>query len=182
MRNLLIALLLGAGVGCQHLGVVSEICSGAVARDRLGGESALHVRALLVREGVTQRHEAFVEISDEGITVVGLTPLGTQAYSLSLDEDGLKLDTGVGRHLGLDPRVAFDAIARAFLVPQGRARQEVLLATSGERLVPEADSGGWRYLDGAAQLRAVVRPDGDAVHVVSNACAYDARLVRLAPR
>jgi hypothetical protein len=158
----------------------SEACSGAVARDRLPGDFSLHVRARLARGGETQRHEAFVQVSDRAVTMVGLTPLGTQAYTLTLDADGLDLDNRIGRHLGLEPAALFDAIARVWIVP--RAREEAsALPRSGERLLLGPEAGSWRYVDGSSDGVARVLSDAAGMRVVSPVCGYDARLV-LVPR
>lgn len=176
MHKLLIVLL--AAAGCQHLGAGSEVCAGAVARDRLPGEYSLHVRARLVRGDETQRHEAIVEVSDSVVTLVGLTPLGTQAYSLTLDDAGSDLDNRIGRHLGLDPRALLDAIARAWIAPRERTGAAEL-SNSGERLLPGPEAGAWRYVDRSGAPRAEVQPLTNGSRVVSGLCSYEARLIHL---
>jgi hypothetical protein len=175
---MLIALWLGVGLGCQHLGFGSDACSGAGARDRLPGEFSLHVRARIMDGGEAQRHEAWVQVSKRRVTLVGLTPLGTQAYTLVLDGESSDLDNRIGRHLGLDPRLLLDAVARAWIAPRGRVG-ETALPRSGERLLPGDAPGEWRYAEESSALRARVVPEAGGVRVTSPACGYDAQLVLL---
>lgn len=49
------------------------------------------------------------------IEAIGLTPMGTQAYRLVHDREGIEVENRVGRHLGLSPRLAYDAVAHAYL-------------------------------------------------------------------
>ena len=179
MWKLLVALCLSGMLGCQHLGRASDACNGRIVADRLSAEFSLHVRAALEHGGRTQRHEALVQVSPESVTLLGLTPLGTQAYRLTLDASGQDLDDFIGRRLGLDPRLLLDAVARSWIVPRGR-RGEETLPVSEERLV--ATPSGWLYTDAAAVERARVIAEPDGTRVVSSACDYEARLVRIEDR
>lgn len=171
------ALSLAALVGCQHLGSSPEACSGAIVRDRPAGAGSLHVRAAIERDGRTQRHEALVEISPETVTLIGLTPMGTQAYTLTLDETGIRRDDWIGRRMGLDAGALLDAVARAWLVPDEGAGERALVR-SGERLRASAE-GGWQYLDDAGDVQARVIVEGTSARVTSLVCGYQARLVRI---
>jgi hypothetical protein len=95
-------------------------CSGEVASLDVGEPRRLHVRVLLTRDDRAQRHEVVVSAEPGRIVAVGLTPLGTQAYRIVHDRGGIEIDNRIGRHLGLSPRLAYDAIAHAYLVPGQR--------------------------------------------------------------
>jgi len=94
-------------------------CSGEIADPSAATFRQLHVRALLTHEGREQRHEVVVDSAPGRITAVGLTPMGTVAYRLSHEPERISVENRVGRALGLDPELAYDAIARGLLVPQG---------------------------------------------------------------
>ncbi len=91
-------------------------CSGEVAGLDVGEPRRLHVRVLLTRNDRAQRHEVVVSAEPGRIVAIGLTPMGTQAYRLVHDRDGIEVENRVGRHLGLSPRLAYDAIAHGYLV------------------------------------------------------------------
>ena len=115
-----LALVCAAATSCQHLLGSGESCSGAVART--GAPRTLHVRAQLRHAGHEVRHEAVVQVEPLRIRVVGLTPMGTQAFALTLQEGRLEVDNRVGRYLGQSPALLFDAIAHAYLAgPDGDA-------------------------------------------------------------
>jgi len=89
-------------------------CSGEVA-NLDGAPRRLHVRVLLTRDGRPERHEVVVHVQPGQIEAIGLTPMGTQAWRLRHDHDGVDVENRIGRHLGLSPRLAYDAIAHAGL-------------------------------------------------------------------
>lgn len=96
-------------------------CSGEIADPSAATFRQLHVRALLTHEGREQRHEVVVDSAPGRITAVGLTPMGTVAYRLSHDPERITVENRIGRALGLDPELAYDAIVHGVLVPQGDA-------------------------------------------------------------
>ena len=173
VRKVLLVLVLGAVLGCQHVVPGNPACSGEIVRDRLPATYSLHVRAALDHEGSVQRHEAWLEVSPEMVTLVGLTPLGTQAYSVQVDASGTRVDDRIGRRMGLDARLLLDAVARAWVAPRGRDGSAAL-ASSGEALEATSHTG-WRYLhEGRERARVEVTPE--SAHVASIACGYVATL------
>ena len=176
---------LATGVaGCQHPTDRPDHCSGDVAAlgDRTG---TLHVRAELSplsQGGQGQRHEAVVQIRPEAISLVGLTPMGTQAFELTRNADGLTLENRVGRFLGMTPRLLYDAVARGYLASgapgaggerlletwhAGRRERRRFLPLS-ERDRGEASVSYERPAGAAGPVRAVVRNEW---------CDYEARIV-----
>jgi hypothetical protein len=150
-RRALTCVLACAAVGCQHLALLGASCSGDAADLDASAPRRLHVRVELVRRGQPQRHEVVVRVDPGHIVAVGLTPMGTQAFRLTHDRDGLDVDNRVGRFLDYRPELVYDAIARAFLA---------------------GDAGAARAEHGA---RIVREPGG--VRVESDGCGYVARLV-----
>lgn len=113
-----LALQAAASLSCLHA-VPTDACSGAATPlDALRPER-LHVRVLLEHDGRSQRHEVVVEARPGRVEATGLTPFGTRAYHLARDRDGITVENRVGSHLSLSPRLAYDAIARAYLTPSG---------------------------------------------------------------
>jgi hypothetical protein len=136
-------------VSCQHLGPTG--CSGERA-DLASPPRRLHLRVELARGEQTSRHELRVQVEPGRITAVGLTPLGTRAYALTHEPDGIRVDNRIGRHLGYDPRRVYDAIAHAYLA----------------RAPGPGDPPG----------PLVTRGD-DEVRVANERCGYRARLVAI---
>jgi hypothetical protein len=149
--RVLVCALACAATACQHLAWLGASCSGGSADLDAATPRRLHVRVELLRYGQPQRHEVVVRVDPGHIVAVGLTPMGTQAYRVSHDRDGLAVDNRVGRFLDYRPELVYDAIARAYLAGEVRA----------------ADAA-----DGAV----VTRTDGGA-RVESSRCGYVARLV-----
>jgi hypothetical protein len=148
--------LLCALAGCRHLGAAAPYCSGESARPGALAPRTLHVRAELARDGDERRHEAVIEVEAERIVLVGLTPLGTRAFVVEAGAHGLAIDEGIGRRLGLSPRLLYDAVARAYLAPPS----------------PDAEP----------EPRALVSVEAGGVTRVSNPrCGYEAKLVLVAP-
>jgi hypothetical protein len=111
----LVCLLACAASACQHLGALGVSCSGASADLDAAEPRRLHVRVELTRRGQPQRHEVVVRVDPGHIVAVGLTPMGTQAFRVSHDRDGLVVDNRIGRYLEYRPELVYDAIARAYL-------------------------------------------------------------------
>jgi hypothetical protein len=124
-----LALACALATGCQHFFGPGESCSGAVART--GPPRTLHVRAALRHAGHEVRHEAVVQVEPGRIRVVGLTPMGTQAFALTREDGRLEVDNRVGRHLGQSPELLFDAVAHAYLA--GLAAGAAPDASAGSR-------------------------------------------------
>jgi len=106
-----------AVAACALLSCASPVpagCSGEVARLD-AAPRRLHLRVLLERDGSEERHEAVVRVRPGRIEAIGLTPMGTQAWRLVHDRDGVEVENRIGRHLGLSPWLAYDAIAHALL-------------------------------------------------------------------
>jgi len=114
-----LALLCALATSCQHLGGARDACSGSVAV--AGAPRTLHLRVLLDHDGARRRHEAVVQVEPQRIRVIGLTPMGTRAFTLTDEADRLALDDRVGRRMGMNPRLVYDAIAHAFLAPPSGA-------------------------------------------------------------
>jgi len=149
LRALVLAIA-PALVCCQHLGRAA--CSGEIA-DLASAPRLLHVRVELVRDGRERRHEVRVQVEPGRITAVGLTPLGTSAYTLTHDPGGIQVDNRIGRHLGYEPRRVYDAIVHAYL-----ARP------------PQPDD---------PPSTASVTGSEDGVRVANERCGYRARLVAI---
>jgi hypothetical protein len=124
-----LALLCALATSCQHLGGARGACAGSVAV--AGAPRTLHLRVLLEHDGVRQRHEAVVQVEAERIRVFGLTPMGTRAFTLTDQAERLELDDRVGRRMGLNPRLVYDAIAHAFLAPPSGGDDLVVLREPG---------------------------------------------------
>jgi hypothetical protein len=136
---------------CQQLTWLGASCSGGSADLEAAAPRRLHVKVELTRGGQPQRHEVVVRVDPGHIVAVGLTPMGTQAFRISHDRDGLDVDNRVGRFLDYRPELVYDAIARAYLAGgAGAARAE--------------------------QGARVTREEGSA-RVESDRCGYVARLV-----
>ena len=90
----------------------SACAGGGLALDTLEARR-LHVRVLLVRGDDEERHELVLELRPGRVDAVGLTPMGTEAYRLRHDADGLHVESRVGRFLGLSPKRAYDAVVRS---------------------------------------------------------------------
>lgn len=143
----LLALAL-ALAGCRHL--VPPPCSGEAADLAVPGRRDLHVRLALTREGSTRRYEVALQVEPGRVTAIGLTPMGTPAFRVTHDADGVESDNGIGRFLGYAPRRAYDAIANALLArPDPDAPPRSALVTTG--------------------------PDG--IRIENPRCGYSARLV-----
>lgn len=184
MRTVAIILGFAAGIlGCQSTLFEPPHCRGGIAAARLPhpGER-LHLRAALTHNGKTQRHEAVVEISEHEVRISGLTPVGTRAYVL-VDRRGRRrdLDNRMGQFLGLDPELLYDAVARAWIVPQGVeiSAPAVALAGSAESVTaPTSDT--LRYVGSHSEREwARVTFDAKTARVSSPACGYEARIVTL---
>lgn len=149
-----LALLCALATSCQHLGGARGACTGSVAV--AGAPRTLHLRVLLEHDGARRRHETVVQVEAERIRVIGLTPMGTRAFTLTDQAERLELDDRVGRRMGQNPRLVYDAIAHAFLAP-----------TSGD--------------DAGTDEVAVLREPGPlpAARVRNPGCGYEAWLVVL---
>lgn len=148
-------MLCALATSCQHLGGSRDPCSGAVAVT--GAERTLHLRVRLDHDGARRRHEAVVQVEADRIRVVGLTPMGTRAFTLTDHSGRVEIDDRVGRQMGQNPRLVYDAIAHAFLAPRPEAA-----AASGEVVVLR-ESG----------------PGLPAARVRNPSCDYEAWLVVL---
>jgi hypothetical protein len=97
-------------------------CSGETGDPSAATARRLHVRVLLTHEGREQRHELVVDSEPGRIVAIGLTPMGTVAYRVTHDADGVRVENGVGRYMGLDPGLAYDAVVRGLLVEASGSR------------------------------------------------------------
>jgi hypothetical protein len=91
-------------------------CSGETGDPAAMAERRLHVRVLLDHEGREQRHELVVDTEPGRVVAVGLTPMGTLAYRIDHDALGVRIENRMGRFLGLDADLAYDAVVRGLLV------------------------------------------------------------------
>lgn len=111
-------------------------CSGEVADPSTATPRRLHVRLLLTRQGREQRHEVIVDSEPGRVLAIGLTPMGTVAYRVIHDAEGVQVRNGLGRFLGLDPELAYDAIVRSLAVgvaaPSARVDGDALSLTRDE--------------------------------------------------
>jgi hypothetical protein len=161
LRAWTLTLLCAATTSCQHWSGARGDCSGAVAV--AGSARRLHLRVLLEHDGAQRRHEVVVQVEPARIQVVGLTPMGTQAFTLTDDAQRFTIDDRVGRHLGMNPRLLYDAIAHAFLAPPGAERDPAVRVaresgppTSVRVNNPACEYEAWLVVlsDDAASLRA----------------------------
>lgn len=97
------------------------------------------------------RGELVTSALDGELTVIGLTPFGTRAFTATQVGERLRLDAGIARRLGLEPYHLLDALHR----------------------------GLWS--EAAADMGAVRGRGDEPIEVVSTACGYRTRLLVLPP-
>lgn len=137
------------------------------------------------------RVDAVAQVGAGEITVVGLTPAGTRAFSVQQVGDAVHVERGVARWLGVHPVWVVDALHRARLIGLGEAPAadgEHVAAHDGEERV-DVWRGGLRVARRFSRpgepsaVRIEYRFDDDAVDDVPRViaiendwCGYRARI------
>ncbi len=166
-----------------------------LAPDQLVAVAQLQLRARVVGRGVDYRFPLVVESSPQALVVVGLTPLGTKAFSVKRDAERTRRESTLGPALPLDARnVAADV--SALLVPSSCGNRGA--TAPADPLVEDGltahDFGRWRIedlcRDGSLRERRISGPGASAVAVVHyeadeariehRRCGYEASYVVVA--
>ncbi|MGH0033312.1 MAG: DUF3261 domain-containing protein [Myxococcota bacterium] len=129
--------------GCAGFPYRAPPCTGEVVAVGDVPPGQTHLRVELTHDGRVQRHELVVVARAESVDVVGLTPLGTVAYRLSQDAGGTEVENRVGRMIGLDARLAWDAVAHGVLAT-GTSVPGVRVARDGDAVRVENDVCDYR--------------------------------------
>lgn len=133
-RSLLCSAL--TALGCTGpIGWIPPDCTGGILEPADLVPRQLLLRVLLTHRGVEQRHQVAIDASPGRVVGVGLTPIGTVAYRLRHDAEGLEIENRVGGFLGLDAKRAYDAIVRGLLVVPAPAEEGFAREVPGDHEV-----------------------------------------------
>ena len=146
---LALAVTLGLTPGCVGLGLGDLLgpprCVGTwPSTERIpthrGQRLRFATRAFDAAEGSPQLRGELVTSAQRGeLTVIGLTPFGTRAFTATQRGTKLQLDAGIARRLGLEPHHLLDALHRGLW---GEASQTP--RTSGEAIEVASEACGYR--------------------------------------
>ena len=132
-----------AWLACEGpIGYRPPKCSGQALDLASVGARSLHVRVLVDREGQAQRHELVLDARPGRVVAIGLTPMGSVAYRITHDGEGVQVENRMGRFLGLDAERAYDAVVHGLLTdapPAGDASLQVATDADGSVSVARAD-------------------------------------------